>query len=159
MSGILYVTGDATAPQGTPPYLIAHVCSTVGAWGRGFTAALSAKWDGPERLYRLWHKTNDWNGKALCLGEVQFVSVSQSVTIANMVAQGGLPSAQNKHPLSYSGLRFCLARIGMYAQKHGKMVHMPRIGCGIARGHWQDVETLIRQELCDKGVGVTVYDL
>jgi hypothetical protein len=38
-------------------------------------------------------------------------------------------------------------------------VHMPRIGCGLAGGQWEEIEPIIETTLGAKGVAVTVYDL
>jgi hypothetical protein len=38
-------------------------------------------------------------------------------------------------------------------------VHMPRIGCGLAGGKWEEVGQIVEQELVDRGVATTVYDL
>jgi hypothetical protein len=37
-------------------------------------------------------------------------------------------------------------------------VHMPRIGCGLAGGPWQEIEPLIRRNLTDRSISVTVCD-
>jgi hypothetical protein len=36
---------------------------------------------------------------------------------------------------------------------------MPRIGCGLAGGKWEEIEPIIDEELISIGVVVTVYDL
>jgi hypothetical protein len=36
---------------------------------------------------------------------------------------------------------------------------MPRIGCGLAGGRWEEVEPLVIAQLTDYGVPVRVYDL
>jgi len=36
---------------------------------------------------------------------------------------------------------------------------MPRIGCGLAGGRWVMVEKLVKKELIEMGIEVTVYDL
>lgn len=38
-------------------------------------------------------------------------------------------------------------------------IHMPRIGCGLAGGKWEVIEQIIKEELIDKEIAVTVYDL
>jgi hypothetical protein len=50
------VVGDATAPAGSGPRVIVHVCNDVGKWGRGFVLALSRKWAEPERRERAWYR-------------------------------------------------------------------------------------------------------
>jgi hypothetical protein len=36
---------------------------------------------------------------------------------------------------------------------------MPRIGCSLAGGRWERVESIVRETLCAAGLTVTVYDL
>jgi hypothetical protein len=36
---------------------------------------------------------------------------------------------------------------------------MPRIGCGLAGGKWEEVGRIVEEELLNNGVAVTVYDL
>jgi hypothetical protein len=35
---------------------------------------------------------------------------------------------------------------------------MPRIGCGLAGGRWEQIEPLIHRNLTARGIAVTVYD-
>jgi O-acetyl-ADP-ribose deacetylase (regulator of RNase III) len=35
---------------------------------------------------------------------------------------------------------------------------MPRIGCGLAGGSWEEIEPIIKRTLTDQGVEVVVYD-
>jgi len=35
-TGISYIKGDATAPQGKGVKVIAHLCNDLGGWGKGF---------------------------------------------------------------------------------------------------------------------------
>ena len=160
MTSIAHLQGDATEPQGDPPLIITHVVTWDGEGGFSVLGlSLSNKWTAPEMAYRKWVATEKTKGFHLPLGEVQFVEVQPGVTVANMVAQRGLRGVGNTVPLSYPSLRFCLARVASRALETAAAVHMPRIGCGLAGGRWENVELLIRQELCQKGVGVTVYDL
>jgi O-acetyl-ADP-ribose deacetylase (regulator of RNase III) len=49
---VTYVIGDATAPGGPGPGVIAHVCNDSGGWGKGFVLAVSRRWPEPEAAYR-----------------------------------------------------------------------------------------------------------
>jgi len=44
------------------------------------------------------------------------------------------------------------------ANQIGASVHMPRIGCGLAGGDWNVVESIINRTLTLRDVDVTVYD-
>jgi len=154
---INYIVGDATAPIGNGPKIIAHVCNDIGGWGRGFVVALSKRWPEPELRYRAWHRGGE--SIPFALGEVQLVQVSGDVWVANMIGQrdvrvvGGIP------PVRYEAMRTGLKRVAAEARRLNASVHMPRIGCGLAGGKWEEVERIVEEELVNNGVAVKVYDL
>lgn len=151
------VRGDATRPTGSGPRIIAHICNDEGGWGRGFVVALSARWSAPERRYRSWHR--GYPGGQLPLGDVQLVEVAARLWVANMIAQRGTSAAGGRPPIRYDALNQCLRLLANRAIEDGASVHMPRIGCGLAGGHWARVESIVHDQLCARGVPVTVYDL
>jgi O-acetyl-ADP-ribose deacetylase (regulator of RNase III) len=154
---IEYVTGDATAPRGDGNAIICHVCNDVGGWGKGFVVAISKRWREPETAYRAWfagRANNDFG-----LGGVQLVQVEPTVWVANMVAQAGLHPKEGLPPIRYEAVSACLAKVGVHAEKHAASLHMPRIGCGLAGGKWEQIEPLIEAELLSRGLRVWVYDL
>ena len=65
------------------------------------------------------------------LGEVQFVKVEDNIIIANMIAQKDI------------------------IPKNG----IPPIGCGLAGGHWIEIEKIINDTLIKENINVWVYDL
>lgn len=165
MSTITYLTGDATDPVGTGGKIIAHVCNDLGKWGSGFVLAVSQRWSQPEAAYRQWSdRPDDPLLGDFALGGVQYVlveyGVSEPVWVANMIAQHGIRRDENGYPpIRYGALEETLCQVGGTALTAGCSVHMPRIGCGLAGGDWDAVEPLIRRQLCERGVPVTVYDL
>lgn len=84
------------------------------------------KWKKPEIQYRKIPNKE--------LDIVQFVNVENNITIANMIAQKGVLSENNKKPINYGALRVCLAEVNDLAYKLGASIHMPRIGTGLAGG-------------------------
>jgi len=157
MSGIDYRVGDATLPVGDGPKVIVHVCNDRGGWGRGFVVALSRRWLEPERRYREWHAGRADNDFAL--GAVQFVSVADGLWVANLVGQAGFRTENGRPPVRYDAIEWGLAAVADFARERGASVHMPRIGCGLAGGRWEDVEPILLATLGAAGVPVTVYDL
>ena len=157
---INYVTGDATDPRGPGNRVIAHVCNDVGAWGRGFVMSLSQRWPKAEQSYRRWYQEQGNDSWPLMrLSQVVFVPVGDGVVVANMIGQHGiLPKDDGTPPIRYGALANCLIQVGNYAREwdHAS-VHMPRIGCGLAGGSWNDVEPIIVTALID--VDTYVYDL
>ncbi len=145
---VTYLKGDATQPQGEGKKLIVHVCNDIGAWGAGFTRALSQRWAQPEAAYR--------SRSSYELGVVEYVPVDQDTQVVNMIAQAGIGRSSQPR-VRYPALEQCLLQVGFDAQVLQASVHMPRIGCGLAGGKWENVEPIIQRVLFD--VPVFVYDL
>lgn len=164
MTEITYVVGDATIPTGDGPRLIVHVCNDRGAWGAGFSGAISRRWTAPEQDYRAWSRTRRKDALTpFRLGQSWFTPVDTDLAVVSMVAQHGVRWAENPTPIRYDALAQCLDYVGreamLFGPKRRAAVHMPRVGCGLAGGTWDRVEPLIVEHLCDRGVPVTVYDL
>jgi len=149
---IHYVIGDATQPQGDGNKIIVHICNDIGAWGAGFVLAVSKKWRAPEIAYRM--------KKSHHLGEVDFVRVEDDIIVANMVAQHGVSRMgfddSDEPPIRYAAVRVCLNEVNKMAYTTGSSIHMPRIGCGLAGGSWDEIEKIIKDVA---SVPVYVYDL
>jgi len=151
-----HVIGDATQPLGEGPKIIVHVCNDIGGWGRGFVVALSKRWPEPEQRYRAWHRGESEHPFAL--GEVQFVQVGDTLWVANLIGQRDVRRVEGVPPVRYEAIRKGLQRVAAKARQLGASVHMPRIGCGLAGGQWEEVAKIV-EELVNRGVPVTVYDL
>lgn len=141
--GVTYVYGDATAPVGPDPKIIAHVCNDAGAWGSGFVLAVARQWPEVETAYRQWFAERGSNN--FRLGAVQLVRVRPQLFVANMIAQVG-PSTSGP-PIRYDALHTCLLRVGDTAMALRASVHMPKIGTGLAGGDWRTVEPIVRRAL------------
>lgn len=153
---ILYKKGDATNPTISGNKIIVHICNDVGGWGKGFVMALSAKWKAPETSYRNWYKTK----QDFALGEVQFVQVEEMLWVANVIGQRDIKSdKEGNPPVRYDAISSGLAKVAAFALDNNASIHMPRIGCGLAGGKWALMEPIITQQLIEKGLSVTVYDL
>jgi len=163
---IRYVIGDATQFEGSGQRFICHVVNDVGAWGAGFTGALSKRWPEPEQVYR-----ERFAMGTVRLGYIQFVSVTREICVVNMVAQQGIgrrppmTGARAYHrtypPIRYDALEVCLTSVRTLAMASHASVHMPRIGCGLGGGQWDVVEPLVRNMAAgsEPSIAVTVYDL
>lgn len=154
---IHYIKGDATNPVGDGFKVICHVCNNVGAWGRGFVMALSKKWPQLKTDYLVFIHSCKLL-KQETLGEVQFLGVGNNICVCNMIAQHGLISSDNPHPIKYEYLDKCLEKVGFYYNTTNTPVsiHMPRIGCGLAGGKWELIKPIIQKNL--NHLEVFVYD-
>ncbi|NOS91731.1 MAG: macro domain-containing protein [Cyclobacteriaceae bacterium] len=153
---IKYLKGDATKPIAEGNKIIVHVCNDMGGWGRGFVLALSKQWKEPEIQYRAWAKS----GENFKLGEVQFVQVEPTLWIANLIGQHDIHIGKDgTPPVRYHSIRLGLTKVSVFARELNASVHMPRIGCGLAGGTWDQIEPSISHELTAMGVETFVYDL
>ena len=155
MKPITYTKGDATLPQAEGNKIIVHVCNDIGGWGKGFVMAISKRWKEPEAKYREWHSSN----RDFYLGEVQFVQVENEIWVANMIGQHKINADNNGNPpIRYDAIANCLNKVASFANEINASIHMPRIGCGLAGGNWEQIEPLIINNFSEKDIDVTVYD-
>lgn len=163
---ITYLQGDATCPQAAGTKLIVHICNTLGGWGRGFVLALSKRWSQPEAMYRRWHREREpiqdatpgsivMTSGRFGLGETQLVMVGKGLAVVNMIAQEGMRTGSKGPPIRYGALEECLRLVNGYALSFNASVHMPRIGTGLAGGHWLQIEPILQRTLT---IPTFVYD-
>lgn len=133
-------------------FAIAHVCNDVGAWGAGFTAALDRIDKNAGRMIK---------GVRYKLGCVTVDRLSgdySNVVLIHMIAQHGLPSRFNPRPLDMGALAVCLREVNLLACTHKFDVRMPKIGAGLARGDWREIETLLHGIFDDSPACAVVCD-
>lgn len=152
-----FLTGDATQPVGAGNKIIVHICNDIGKWGKGFVLALLKRWPVTRAQYMAWYKDDD--ATPFQLGEVQFVQVESDIWVANLIGQHGIRRRGSRVPIRYEAVAAGLAKVAVKAQELNASVHMPRIGCGLAGGKWEEIEPLIDNALCQQDIAVTVYDL
>ncbi|BBM83984.1 macro domain-containing protein [Candidatus Uabimicrobium amorphum] len=153
---ITYLKGDATSPQISGNKIICHICNDVGGWGKGFVLALSKKWPQPEKDYREWHRDRENNDFAL--GSVRFVTVEQDLHVANMIGQRGNRPSKDNPPIRYEAVEQAIEKVTQKAQELQASVHMPRIGCGLAGGKWENIEPILKKHLLANHIPTYVYD-
>jgi O-acetyl-ADP-ribose deacetylase (regulator of RNase III) len=145
---IEYIAGDATQPIGDGVKIIPHICNNVGLWGAGFVLSLSSRWSQPEAAYR---------AGSMQLGRTSSAWVTPDIMVINMIAQSGVRSTNNPHPLSYGALSKTLDAVGKTALHYQASVHMPKIGAGLAGGDWSKIKAIIAAQVCALGVRAVVY--
>jgi len=144
---ITYLIGDATQPLYRPA-IIAHICNSVGGWGRGFVMAVSKRWSSPERIYRMNFKQG--------LGTTLFAQVEPDLWVANMIAQFDIGLGKGCL-IDWSALDKCLAQVREKALELKASVSLPRIAMGLGGcRHWSQVREPLEKGLRD--VNVFVYD-
>jgi O-acetyl-ADP-ribose deacetylase (regulator of RNase III) len=152
---ITYLRGDATQPRGRDNKLLLQVVNDAAlTWGAGFSLAIRKKWPALQQGFRSWAMED----RNLALGKIHVATIDDSLSLVSMVAQHGYgPSPRPR--IRYLSLQECLRQVANLAAKRGAVVHMPRIGCGLAGGSWNVVRELVDETLCANGIHVSVYDL
>jgi O-acetyl-ADP-ribose deacetylase (regulator of RNase III) len=153
---ITYLRGDALEPRGDAPMILAHIVNnTTPNWGGGFARAVRFRIPQVQEDFKRWAELHRARFR---LGESKLSQVRPVFHVLNMIAQEGYGSSSSPR-LRYAALQSCLIQLGHTAASTGASVQMPRIGTGQGGGSWEIIEELIRQEVCGRGVPVTVYDL
>lgn len=161
---ITHVKGDATDPQGKGPKVIAHCCNDLGRWGAGFVVALGRRWPIAKEAYLAWYRSApEVPGEAtgrMGLGEAQLIQVEDDIWVANIVGQHGVGMGSGgRAPIRYDALRRGLTAVCRWANIHEATVHMPKLGSGLAGGHWGNIEAMVKAEIVDRGISTIVYSL
>jgi O-acetyl-ADP-ribose deacetylase (regulator of RNase III) len=151
---LTYIRGDATNPLAKGNKIIAHICNTLGKWGKGFVLAVSNKWPKTRSAYIDWHTSR----KDFGLGQVQFVQVEPWIHIANMIGQEGIKTGSKGPPIRYGHLKICLQKVKARAIQLNASIHMPRIGTGLSGGRWEIIEKIINEVFEDSDIEVFIYD-
>lgn len=147
-------SGDATEVNKDILTVITHVVNDINVWGAGFVLALSKRWAEPKKEY---HRLCSLIDEKVLLGTSQFVKVEENTYVCNMFAMNGVASKQNHTPLCMASLAKCLMAVKLKAEKDNfKLIQMPKIGSGLARGNWNDILKLINIIFRDSNVSILV---
>jgi hypothetical protein len=153
--------------------VIAHCCNDVGAWGAGFTRALSVWHNKIAQEFHAWADgTLDYPAPLYELGETLIVPfrskgknsasstscppISFQCYIANMVGQHGLIGRGNPHPVRYDALKSAMEKVPGYVESYMAQlpyrIIAPKFGAGLAGGDWNKIEKLINEVWKDQEV-------
>jgi len=163
------VAGDAAmASYGKGPKIIVNVCNDQGRWGKGFVKAITDRWGRhPGKMYRQWHKAGADAGFGL--GAAQLVTLSPTMSVANMIGQNGKKTSSKGPPVRYNAIREALSSVCAHAAVQGASLHMPRIGSeydgngfdGSGFEHCSEfgrIEAIILSVMSAHAVDVYIYD-
>ncbi len=160
---IFTIKGNAAQPKGDGLKVIAHICNDLGRWGGVFASALS-QWPQLQEAYTAWYrKRPQADGVEMTavmgLGETLFVQVEEDIWVASIVGQHGQGmGAGGRPPIRYDAVKRGLAAVQRFANINEASVHIPKMVVKFAGGHWGNVEQLIKNELANRGLDVTVYE-
>lgn len=152
MKNYTLIQGDVTEPIGDGNKIIIHVTNNIFVMGAGVAIAIRKKWPIVYKEYK------DWRYKNPSLGDVQFVKVAPDIAVGNMLGQEGIRHSNGAPPIRYEALDKALKKVSEIAKKYKASVHLPYLmGSGLAGGDWNKVEELIKINLCNQDVDVTIY--
>jgi O-acetyl-ADP-ribose deacetylase (regulator of RNase III) len=163
-AGLLkFITGDVTIPRGGGHRMVIHICNDIGGFGAGVALAIARRWPKVQEQYRLWHRNGIHERATFKLGEIQIVNLQTDLAVVNMIAQEDIVAKKNDQgewipPIRYDAVDACLKKVAKAAAESKSTIAMPRIGCGLAGGSWDQIEPLIIENLINKNLNVTVYD-
>lgn len=170
MENIFYLRGDATKPViEQNSRIIVHICNDVGAWGKGFVLAIEKEYPIAKTYYKQWYNNhfNKVNSSAtpFKLGEVQIIPVESkpdgTIYVANMIAQHNIYSKKGVPPIRYKALKKCLKKVKDFANvtiEQPTTIHMPKIGCGLAKGDWNIIGNIIKTTFTNIPVYIYGYN-
>lgn len=129
--------------------IVPHVCNNINAFGAGFAGEVA-------NIYPEVKANFHMLGQQAKLGHTQFISVKtdpkyrHQIIFANMIAQNKLINSQNKRPLNYAALVYCMNQVKTFAknmqqgiEKTKVEIHAPKFGSGLAGGNWNFISDLI----------------
>jgi O-acetyl-ADP-ribose deacetylase (regulator of RNase III) len=155
--------------------LVVHVCNDVGGFGSGFAGALARKYPEVRESFMSWVKLGVWKTITMQpnqpaeehfyeLGDVQILPVCgdekiKGFYVANMVAQRGLISQANPHPIRYDALREAMTKITQsFTINYVIRIIAPKFGAGLAGGDWNIIEGIINDVWKDLDVVIVEYN-
>jgi hypothetical protein len=129
--------------------IVPHVCNNSNAFGAGFAGEVA-------HIYPEVKANFHMLGQQAKLGHSQFITVKtdpkyrHKIIFANMIAQNKLINNQNKRPLNYAALVYCMNQVRTICknmqdgtEKSKVEIHAPKFGSGLAGGNWNFISDLI----------------
>lgn len=150
---IQYKYGDVLAVD---TGIIVHQCNAQGVMGSGIARQIREQFPAAYMAYK-----QQEHDHGLRLGDISFVRVGTKKYIVNLIGQASFGGSQVH--TSYKALeggfkRILKLRLNLiYDGSPALDICMPRIGCGLGNGSWDEVEKVIRRVIPDDVI-VKVYD-
>lgn len=136
-------------------------CNCFCGFGRGLAEEVLDRI--PDAYYKADLKTNA--GDKSKLGTYSHIQLSEKQYVVNAYTQYHWIKRKNNEPkvkkgrgyvlADYVAIRNVLKQIASDFQ--GLKIGLPKIGAGWANGDWDTIESIIQEELVDKGLDVTIY--
>jgi Zn-dependent peptidase ImmA (M78 family)/O-acetyl-ADP-ribose deacetylase (regulator of RNase III) len=154
--GMKVVHGNVLDPRAPGEKIICQMVNDQArTWGGGVARSAARKYPKAHEAFSAWIGSTPKHAR---LGNVHFVPVGRSTTIASLIGQHGYGPSPSPR-IRYVALAECFDKVLAYAMDRSASVHMPRIGEGQSGGSWETVAEIVRTMLVNNDVPVTVYEL
>lgn len=129
--------------------IIPNICDNQNIFAGAFCAKLSQHYPIVKQNFHLLYPK-------IKLGHNQYIEVlrdkqySHSLIVVNMFAQKGIKNVNNRRPINYAALSYCMTTLAGYVQNYAKsnennriQIHCPKLGTGHSGGSWKFISELI----------------
>lgn len=172
---ISFLQGDVTKPQlkEGEHCIIAHIVNDQNKFGSGIAAFMAKRYPFVKKEYHAWaNRGYCYNEEydiysPFQLGYNQYVDVfygDESITVCNMLAQKGMISAKNPHPMQPISLIGCLECLDQFCDDWNSCfqskaaIHMGKIGSLRGGGNWEQTLDKIKMILPTRTVYIYEFD-
>ena len=143
MPGIQTKFGDMLALKRG---ILVHGCNAKGAMGAGIALAIKKRYPA---VFEVYH--DEFRARGLKLGTTTTVEVEPDLIFINAITQDHWRSKDPNAVLAdYDAIEAAFGLIRPLALERRLPVHFPLIGCGLARGTWDEVAPRIERALGDE---------
>lgn len=147
--------------------IIPHIVNSIGCWGSGFVIPLGYEWPDVREQYINWYKTGYDFERFLPfeLGKSQIIRVEKNIFVVNMIAQQGILTLDNPHPIDYTALSSCMSDVRELAHhlttyfKCQIEIHAPAFGSCRSGGDWKNISALIKNLWLIDYIPTNIYTL
>ncbi len=138
-----------------PEKVICHGVNCAGGFGSGVAGQIAKKWPEVKDMYLIKRKHLGW-----ALGDVQAVFLTpENKVVFNLATQQSF-GYDGKLYVDYIALYKCFTDMFHQCEELGlKEIALPSIGCGLAGGKWDIVESILEKCLGQRRIKIIHYTL
>jgi len=138
--------------------IFVHGCNCFGVMGGGIAKLVRNKWPEVYNAYKSrYAKMGLQLGDVVSVGHQKLhnnkavarhlhaltATLPEQVIVVNAMTQFDFGSEEGRVYVDYDAVFASFARVKLLAKDSGLGVHFPLIGCGLAKGKWEEVEAQI----------------
>lgn len=139
--------------------VIAHGCNCRGGFGAGFAKYLAEQYPDARGMYFWKYNNEGWKlGECQAVGTSTYDEHGNNLWIVNCATQDRYwKEYEGERLVDYDALIEVFDKLNRLYKTLGTVIHMPKIGAGLAGGDWNKIKKLM--ESCfDEDTEVIVYE-